>query len=49
MTSLKPVDPALNDTWVDDVGDLYTWDGENWILFEDTPPFIEPKSILPEA
>lgn len=47
MTSPQPNDPKLNDTCVDDAGDLYTWDGTRWIPFEDTP-FIDPNSVLPE-
>jgi hypothetical protein len=48
MTSPKPDNPAVNDTWVDDVGDLYAFDGEHWVLFVDTP-FLEPNSVMPET
>jgi hypothetical protein len=40
MPSLQPPEnPKLNDAWVDEVGDLYTWDGKNWLPFEDIPGF----------
>jgi|1186.fasta_scaffold1263471_1 hypothetical protein len=41
--STPPEDPKLNDTWVDDVGDLYTWDGTDWVPFEDIA-YFEPNT-----
>jgi hypothetical protein len=38
MASSHPPDnPTVNDAWVDDSGDLYTWDGKEWVLFADIP------------
>ena len=40
MTSLQPPEnPELNDAWVDEAGDLYTWDGDSWVPFEDIARF----------
>ncbi|HEY2576586.1 MAG TPA: hypothetical protein VGI74_09795 [Streptosporangiaceae bacterium] len=40
MTSPNPPEnPKLNDAWVDEAGDLYTWDGTQWMPFEDIPMF----------
>lgn len=38
-----PESPKKNDTWLDDCGDLYTYDGEDWIPFEDVTWF-EPNT-----
>jgi hypothetical protein len=43
-----PENPKVNDTWVDDYGDLYTWNGTDWMLFEDFP-FMEPDSPFRDA
>jgi hypothetical protein len=43
--SEPPKDPEVNDAWVDDDGDLYTWDGTDWVPFEDIP-FFGPNSAI---
>jgi hypothetical protein len=43
--SHPPRDPKPNDTWVDDAGDLYTYDGKDWVPFEDVP-FFEPNTTF---
>jgi hypothetical protein len=43
-----PENPAVNDTWMDDDGDLYVWNGTDWVPFEDVP-FFEPNSPFREA
>lgn len=43
-----PEDPKLGATWVDEYGDLYTWDGTEWVPYEDVP-FIEPNPIFRDA
>jgi len=43
-----PEHPKVNDAWVDDFGDLYTWDGTDWVPFEDVP-FFEPDSPFRDA
>ena len=35
----SPGNPKLNEAWVDEAGDLYTWDGTQWMPFEDIPMF----------
>jgi hypothetical protein len=46
MTSPKPPEnPKLNDGWVDEAGDLYTWDGTEWVPFEDIP-FFGPNTEM---
>ena len=40
---LPPENPKVNDTWLDENGDLYTWDGKDWVPFEDVP-FFEPNT-----
>jgi hypothetical protein len=46
--STPPEDPQLDDTWVDDAGDLYTWDGTHWIPFEDVP-YFEPNTSFRDS
>ena len=43
-----PAHPQVNETWVDDLGDLYTWDGAKWVPFEDVP-FFEPNPPFRDA
>ncbi|MBO0806177.1 MAG: hypothetical protein J2P25_24280 [Nocardiopsaceae bacterium] len=43
-----PEHPRKNDVWLDDDGDLFTWDGENWVPFEDVP-YFEPSSPFRES
>jgi hypothetical protein len=44
-TPQPPENPKVHDAWVDDVGDLYTWDGKGWAPFVDVP-FFEPNSAI---
>jgi hypothetical protein len=46
--SEPPKDPRLNDAWVDDAGDLYTWNGTEWVPFEDIP-YFSPNSAIRES
>lgn len=43
-----PQDPALNAAHVDDDGDLYTWDGAQWVPYQDIPegPLYEPAVVF---
>lgn len=43
--SNPPENPKLNDVWVDAAGDLFTWDGEHWVPFEDLP-FLQPNTRI---
>jgi len=33
----RPQNPQVNDTWTDDAGELWYWDGTAWVLDEDPP------------
>lgn len=35
MKNPPPKNPRVNDTWVDDDGELRYWDGAKWALYED--------------
>jgi len=39
-----PKDPKLNDRWTDEVGDLWIWDGTEWVPFDD--PFFAPNTTV---
>jgi hypothetical protein len=49
MTDAQPVknpppeNPRKNDTWMDDDNELHTWNGKEWVPFEDVP-FFNPNS-----
>lgn len=36
----------MNETWVDDVGELWYWNGTEWIADED-PPELPGGDLLP--
>jgi hypothetical protein len=38
-SSQPPKDPRVNDHWIDDAGDVWTWNGNDWMPFEDIPFF----------
>lgn len=40
-----PENPKPGQNWVDEVGDLYTWDGMDWVPFEDIPFFKPSQSF----
>jgi hypothetical protein len=48
MTNPPPDKPAVNQVWVDDAGDLYTWDGTQWVPYEDLP-FFDPGTAYRDA
>ena len=35
MGNPLPSNPRVNDTWIDDDGELHVWDGTQWALYED--------------
>lgn len=37
MKNLPPANPRVNETWVDDDGELHVWNGSEWTLYEDRP------------
>jgi hypothetical protein len=41
----EPKNPKPGQNWVDEAGDLYTWDGEEWVPFEDIP-FFKPNEFF---
>lgn len=53
MTDTQPVknpppeNPRVNDTWMDDDNELRTWNGEEWVLFEDVA-FFPPSPDIRE-
>jgi hypothetical protein len=40
-----PTNPRPGQNWVDEAGDLYTWDGTDWIPFEDVLFFKPSQSF----
>jgi hypothetical protein len=45
MTSFDPPDdPKPNDRWHDEAGELWIWDGKEWVPFDD--PFFGPTSTI---
>lgn len=32
-----PSDPEVDDTWVDEDGELHTWNGKGWVPFMEIP------------
>ncbi len=42
-----PENPKTGQNWVDEAGDLYTWDGDGmeWVPFEDIPFFKPSQSF----
>jgi hypothetical protein len=40
-----PENPKLGQNWIDEAGDLYTWDGTDWMPFEDIP-FFKPSQLF---
>jgi hypothetical protein len=40
-----PKNPKPGQNWVDEAGDLYTWDGTDWMPFEDIL-FFKPSELL---
>ena len=37
MGNTPPPDPRVNDTWIDDAGELLYWDGAAWAAYADPP------------
>jgi hypothetical protein len=49
MSSAQPPrNPRRGQAWVDEAGDLYTYDGSDWVQFDDVP-FFEPNSSFRDA
>jgi hypothetical protein len=48
MRNPPPDKPAVNQTWVDDDGDLQVWDGKDWVPYEDLP-FFGPNTTYREG
>ena len=40
-----PENPKPGQNWVDEAGDLYMWDGTDWVPFEDIPFFKPSQSF----
>jgi hypothetical protein len=48
MTSFDPPpDPKVNERWNDEAGDLWIWDGKEWVLYDD--PLFPPTSTIRES
>jgi hypothetical protein len=41
----KPPSPKPDDVWVDDAGEAFTWNGREWVPYDDPPrwPGKDPK------
>jgi hypothetical protein len=37
MTGTPPPNPRVNDVWIDDAGELFYWNGSDWMPYEDPP------------
>jgi hypothetical protein len=37
MPTSPPPDPQVDDTWIDDAGELFYWNGSDWVAYEDPP------------
>jgi hypothetical protein len=46
-THPPPENPRKNDTWVDDADELWTWNGKDWVPFEEVASF-DPTSPFRE-
>jgi hypothetical protein len=47
MTSFDPPkDPEKNQRWYDETGEVWIWDGNDWIPLDD--PFFSPTSTIRE-
>jgi hypothetical protein len=46
--SQPPKDPKVNDHWIDDAGDVWIWDGSDWMPPEDIPPFTPTSTLRPD-
>jgi hypothetical protein len=42
----RPQNPRVNETWIDDAGELWYWDGTDWVADED-PPELPGGDPLP--
>lgn len=49
----KRFKPQKNDVWIDDEGELFVFDGDKWVLYEDSPDDLaaeygpsEPPSLF---
>jgi hypothetical protein len=46
--SQAPKDPKVNDHWIDDAGDVWTWDGNDWMPLEVIPYFAPTSTERPD-
>lgn len=46
MKNPPPKNPQVNDSWIDDNGELHIWDGIGWVPYEDPPPL--PDFVIRE-
>jgi hypothetical protein len=37
MVNTPPSDPEVNQVWIDDAGELWYFDGKNWVPYLDVP------------
>ncbi len=42
-----PANPTVNERWQDEVGDMWIWDGKEWVAFND--PFFGLTSTIRES
>lgn len=45
MKNPPPKNPRVNDTWVDDDGELHVWDGAGWVPYEDPSSSLIDHSV----
>lgn len=55
MVDSRPVDPKLNDVWIDTAGKLMYYDGKAWVPYlsppgadKDLPPGMLEETDLPD-
>ena len=47
MTSFDPPkEPEKNERWYDEVGEVWIWDGSQWVPLDD--PFFSPTTTIRE-
>ena len=46
--SQPPENPKVNDHWIDDAGDVWVWDGSDWMPPEDIPFFTPTSTLRPD-
>ncbi len=43
--SRPPNDPRVNDHWIDDAGDAWTWDGTEWMPLRGISPDLDTAEL----